>query len=312
MEEKLVTVIVLSYNNFEFFSECIDSILKQKYKRIEIIICDDDSIQFDKQFAHDYLLKNKHHNIESIQIIINKKNIGTVKNVNNGIRNANGEYIKIIAMDDLLFSEDTICKFVEYFNQNPMINICTSNIMCFKNGNNKMIQKKIDKKIRHFKRNNYRDALYMISKECFINAPSVCFRKEFFEKNGMFCEDFCYIEDWPTWLDATLRRETIGFDSFFSVKYRVGDGLSTSKNETFKEMMRLERKKCFDVFVIPNLDMFSCFQKRYLRFLYNRSFIVYKYSRWKKILFLVLNVDCTICFFTSFIQNKAFDIRLNK
>ena len=45
MEER-ISVITLAYNNLEYYEECLKSIVEQKYKEIEWILCDDCSENF--------------------------------------------------------------------------------------------------------------------------------------------------------------------------------------------------------------------------------------------------------------------------
>ena len=45
----LVSVIIITYNQEKFIKECVESIIKQTYKNIEIIIADDCSIDDTKK-----------------------------------------------------------------------------------------------------------------------------------------------------------------------------------------------------------------------------------------------------------------------
>ena len=42
--------MILTYNNFQYLKQCIDSVYNQEYKNIEIIIGDDGSKNFDRKY----------------------------------------------------------------------------------------------------------------------------------------------------------------------------------------------------------------------------------------------------------------------
>lgn len=92
MGEPLVSIIIPTYNVERYIEECIDSLLKQTYKRIEIIVIDDGS-----KDATPYLLKSYE---ERILLKLNKKNQGQGAVRNHGLEQANGEYILFVDSDD--------------------------------------------------------------------------------------------------------------------------------------------------------------------------------------------------------------------
>ena len=91
----LVSVLVATYNSQDFIKETLDSLLKQTYKNIEIVVCDDASSDNTLSIVKRYLEKDKR-----IRIIENEKNLGISLNMNNGIRQCRGEYIAILDADD--------------------------------------------------------------------------------------------------------------------------------------------------------------------------------------------------------------------
>lgn len=94
---KLVSVIITTYNRKNQLSLTLDSILKQTYKNIEIIIIDDYSTDGTKDLVESKLLKLDNR----IKYIRCDKNSGLATARNKGILNSNGEYFTFCDDDDL-------------------------------------------------------------------------------------------------------------------------------------------------------------------------------------------------------------------
>lgn len=89
-----VSVIVPIYNVDSFLSACLDSLLAQTLKDIEIILVNDGSKDSSPDICDAYAQK------DSRVVVIHKKNSGYGHSVNLGIDKANGEFISIIEPDD--------------------------------------------------------------------------------------------------------------------------------------------------------------------------------------------------------------------
>ncbi len=94
--EKLVSVIVPTYNRENLIIRALNSILNQTYKNIEIIVVDDSSQ--DNTFQKVNQFSNKIHKITYIR---NKKNVGPAVSRNIGIRKSKGDYIAFLDSDDV-------------------------------------------------------------------------------------------------------------------------------------------------------------------------------------------------------------------
>lgn len=92
--QELISVIVPVYNVEKYLENCIDSILNQTYKNLEIILVDDGSADKSSEICDNY--SQQHSNI----ITIHKKNGGLSDARNKGIDAANGKYISFIDSDD--------------------------------------------------------------------------------------------------------------------------------------------------------------------------------------------------------------------
>lgn len=94
MERDLISVIVPIYNVENLLIKCVDSIINQTFKNLEIILVDDGSPDNCGKMCDDYALKD-----ERI-IVIHKKNGGLSSARNAGIDIAKGEYLMFVDSDD--------------------------------------------------------------------------------------------------------------------------------------------------------------------------------------------------------------------
>ena len=91
----LVSVIIPAYNAEETISETLDSVLRQTYSNIEVIIVDDGSTDGTSRIVKEHAERDKRCKY------IYKQNSGVSSALNLGIENSNGEFIAAIGSDDM-------------------------------------------------------------------------------------------------------------------------------------------------------------------------------------------------------------------
>ena len=91
----MVSVIVPFYNRENFLRNCIESLISQTYKNIEIILVDDGSSDRSRKICKEYESKNS-----SVKLIAKDKNEGVVKARKAGVDFCNGEFVMFVDSDD--------------------------------------------------------------------------------------------------------------------------------------------------------------------------------------------------------------------
>ena len=91
-----VSILVPIYNVEKFLPECLDSLVNQTLKDIEIICINDGSTDSSPKIINKYAKKDKRIKV------INKKNSGYGDSMNQGLKKAKGEYIGIVESDDFI------------------------------------------------------------------------------------------------------------------------------------------------------------------------------------------------------------------
>ena len=90
--DKLVSVILLVYNSAEQLPRALASVFAQDYPRLEIIVTDDGSEEFDAEEVSAYIEKHKTPNIEQFSVISSPVNTGTVANLRRALAVMHGDY----------------------------------------------------------------------------------------------------------------------------------------------------------------------------------------------------------------------------
>ena len=128
MNKDLISVIVPVYKVEKYLNRCVDSIINQTYKNLEIILVDDGSPDNCGKICDDYAKLDKRIKV------IHKKNGGLSDARNAGLSVAKGKYIGFVDSDDyisenmyeILYKElvknkadISICKYIYFKNKIP-------------------------------------------------------------------------------------------------------------------------------------------------------------------------------------------------
>ena len=93
--DELISVIVPIYNTEKYLVECVESLRRQTYSNIEIILVDDGSTDASIEICDGFAEK------DSRVRVFHKKNEGVAVARNFGIQHSNGQYVVIVDSDDV-------------------------------------------------------------------------------------------------------------------------------------------------------------------------------------------------------------------
>lgn len=230
---KLVSVVVVSYNAEKYIVETLESIKKQTYSPIELIITDDASNDKTLEIVRAWVADNKSFFAEN-RIIANDINRGTVFNCNSGIKESKGVYIKMIAADDIL-DKDSIKNSV-YYQEKYTDAIVIGKIIPF--GENKsqvrLIKEKAERGYLILKQNQQIQKKEMLRCNYIYGPSGSFFRREIYEKVGMYDERFPLMEDYPYLIRLMEKNYQFRICNYISAYYRVtGNSVSNGSNKLF-------------------------------------------------------------------------------
>ncbi|MGK0701064.1 glycosyl transferase family 2 [Priestia aryabhattai] len=204
-----VSVIVPFYN-CAYIDQALDSLLKQTYSNVEIIVVNDGATEHSDRISP-YL-----HRI----IYIEKENGGTASALNVGLRRASGEYICWLSSDDVypankiedqltfMLKENASFSYTDYHLINKKGAITSRSIGVFYESRLRMLKE--------------------MSKGNFINGCTVMIKKEVFDRVGTFNETLLYTHDYDMWL-RIIKQVPIHYIDNPLLYYRVHEKMGTMR-----------------------------------------------------------------------------------
>lgn len=131
-----VSILVPVYNVERYLIQCMEGIVKQTLKDIEIICIDDGSTDNSPLILDEYAMKYSYIRV------IHKENTGYGSSMNIGLKVANGEYVGIVESDDFV-DVDMFEKLYSIAEQN-CVNVVKSSFYRNANGNDRYEKIKVD------------------------------------------------------------------------------------------------------------------------------------------------------------------------
>lgn len=273
---ELISVVVPIYNVEQYLRKCIDSILNQTYKNIEIILIDDGSLDSCPKICDEYIDK------DSRIRVFHKKNGGLSDARNYGIERAKGKYITFIDSDDYI-ETDYIEYLIELINKfNVKISACGHNI-CFAR---KIIKKSSHATKKISKEEALEDILY--DKEIDICSWGKLYDIELF--NGIRFPKGKIFEDTATTYLLLDKCDFIAVGDSCKYNYVMRDNSITTKKFNIKKMQLIEMTEIMCDYLsnkYPNLTN-ACNRRLMWAYLSTYTKIVYtnknEYKKEKKII----------------------------
>ncbi|MFO8053073.1 MAG: glycosyltransferase [Candidatus Omnitrophota bacterium] len=182
------SIIIPTYNRKHFLKIAIDSVLNQTFDNYELIIVDDGSTDYTKNFIKSYKTPKLRYYYQQNQGPASARNLGVVK--------AKGEFICFLDSDDR-YRKNKLKITSQYIKDNPEYKIFHSEEIWYRN-NKFLSQKKVHKKPTGFIFEN-------ATKLCSVSISTAAIKKEVFGKIGNFDKNLLACEDYDFWLRATLR-----------------------------------------------------------------------------------------------------------
>lgn len=215
MKKGLVSVFIPSYNYQRYLGDAIDSILAQTYRDWELIIVDDASADDSPAIIQRYQRRYP----ERIRCTLLERNVGQSEATNVGLRQAQGEFVALLAADDIARPE-RLAQGVELLRRRPEVAAAFSRVT-YIDGDGHPLPVREDIFNRPFE-----DMRWQLLEGNFLCGTSIVARIATMQAVGGYNRILGYVEDYDLWLRLLDRHELVRVDDVW-VDYRLhGENLS--------------------------------------------------------------------------------------
>ena len=237
----LISIIVPVYNVEIYLKKCIDSIINQTYKNLEIIIIDDGSNDNSGRICDEYL------ELDGRIRVFHKSNGGLSSARNYGIDKAKGEYICFIDSDDYIQC-DMIEKLYNACNNNNAQIACCGMIIEKDNNESKKINCKNEFCI------NSKEALkrMLLLDEIEVSACDKLYKTELF--NDVRYPIGKYYEDMATTYKLLIQAKNVVHINYAGYHYIIRQGSITNDGFDVKHLDMINIAKEIREFAIGNYE----------------------------------------------------------
>lgn len=229
MEEQLISIIIPVYNVENYLDRCLDSVINQTYKYIDVVVIDDGSTDRSGQIADSYAA-----NHEYIRVF-HKRNEGIGATRNLGIELAKGDYILFVDSDDYIDSKMVEIMYGTTLKYHADLVCCNKYRVHEKNNHGMQTVEGLDK-VKVF---NKKEALgvFLLTNYVDVVFWNKLIKKELF--NGVRCPNHIY-EDVSSVYKLLLNSEVIVCinDSLYFYCQRESSITDEGYNEKMKFLRR--------------------------------------------------------------------------
>lgn len=234
MKDPLISIIIPVYNTIEYLENCLDSVISQTYKNIEILLIDDGSLD-----GSDSLCDRYAENDSRIKVV-HQKNAGVSKARNVALDKVSGEYICFVDSDDTINENLILHLYTTMLEKNADITICSHKTIC----ENVASEKVFSEVIEYSQKDALKDILLTTT---FTGSPWAKLFKTERIKNIYFDDDIFYGEDMLFVVKAMMKAEKVVFTPKAYYNYFVRDGSACKSSFNDKRYTDvLSRKRIYD------------------------------------------------------------------
>lgn len=187
MPNQLVSVIIRTSDRHALLREAIQSVLKQTYSPVEIIIIDDGEFSSEEIVKQE--LNNNNRNI-TWHYIKNMGPRGRAHSANLGLDTSTGEHILFLDDDDIIL-ENHIQKLIDAINKNPDCVLAYTDTTCVDINNNKLGE---------FRGKHEKELIIGAN---FLPIHSAIFKRSALQSGARFDQNLDLFEDWDFWIQLS-------------------------------------------------------------------------------------------------------------
>ncbi|EAS42546.1 glycosyltransferase family 2 protein [Photobacterium profundum] len=191
-----ITVVMPTYNCFNYLPKAIESVLKQNHENIELIVINDNSDDGTAEYLERLAMR------DTRVTVITTEGVGVSSARNLGIKKASGEYITFLDSDDC-WHEGKLQTQLSVHELNPGLGMSFTNYDHLTESNQKLVDcfsywnkfQDCDDQAKILD-----DPLNIIFSNNLVGTSTVMITRSALKKVGLFDAELEYAEDWQLWL----------------------------------------------------------------------------------------------------------------
>lgn len=256
--DKVISIIVTTYNSDRYVVETLESIKNQAYERIELIISDDSSTDDTINTCRKWIESNSSRFTKTV-VVTSEVNTGIPANCNRGVKASSGEWIKLIAGDDMLYPDaiDTYIRHIVSDEKSEKL-FFHGKVMEFMrlDGREELSDLWKNASLERFNHDDIKPAeqFQILLRHSPVSAPTVIMQRSVYEEIGYFDEEFKFWEDRPMWLKLTGHGIRLHFIDEYLVKYRRHESsVQMSGDDTFFSRTAISKDAGYRKLILKHL-----------------------------------------------------------
>lgn len=298
-----VSVIIPIYNVEKYIEKCLNAVINQTLKEVEIIIIDDGSTDTSG------IISGKISQIDTRIILVKNTNCGVSKSRNQGLELARGEYVVFLDSDDYI--EEDMLRKMYLVAEKLSCEVIQCNYAIDNNGKYKKVYQNIvenkllkkDEIVKYLKQQ-------LITGSLTTYVWDKMYKRDFLQKNNLiFREELDMFEDWYFIMDLVTCLKRFAFISDNLYYYRVvRNSLCRKYISNYEDLLinlQCEKLKYMDKWNLNNS-------------LYKYKYIISLYEDIIKLIYYILdknhklNTKTQLLKFNTIIQSNLIEENFNK
>lgn len=236
VDKDLVTIGIITYNSSKFVIEALESVKRQTYEKLELIVSDDCSTDDTVPKVKEWLEKNKER-FRYVELLTVEKNTGVAANCNRIRKVYHGMWRKDLAGDDILDERCVELNMKYVFGQPDARVVLSDSRVFYDNSNEKYIQKPGIPVDGFFNQTALEQYESLVKYEVYLNPNSLFISTSIIEEYTVE-ERFKYMDDRPFFWSLVANGVKLHYLPEITVNYRKHAGALTG-GKASKTLMSL-------------------------------------------------------------------------
>ena len=198
-----VSVLLAAYNSGKTIQESVKSVLGQSYSNLQMIVCDDGTKDFNQRELEKFI--QRQGSSAEGKIVHQSENVGTVRNLNAGLEQADGEWIMLMAADDCFASDYAVESLMKQVQESGRRWAIARTRLCDEQLTPREWSLPLPEVEAKITAGDVKATYLRLCLGCCLPAGGSIYRAELLREMGGFDEIYRLTEDWPLFLKLVRR-----------------------------------------------------------------------------------------------------------